>query len=192
MDNIKVDNAFTIDGDRVYRKTTEQVDGAGRKVHTPHVIAGSAAVAAPPMAVTVGAYVAGDCIGGAQELTDVARIAGGVTRLETMTLRDKSSQTIGAYIVFFDAEPADSTLTDHAAAVIHANDVSKVIGAVEVLASDWGQVDATLMVATLPWDRGIALRPATGTSLWMAVIAKTAPNFALVDDFSATFVFDQY
>ena len=76
--------------------------------------------------VTVSAspdYTSGDTLGGKITLTNIARAAGSGMVLTSLVITDAANQKPEGEILVFDANPADSTLTDNAAFVLHADDI---------------------------------------------------------------------
>lgn len=80
-------------------------------------------------AVEAGAYAVGDLIGGLQTLANVVDQKGDTGFIDAGVLLSQVAVAQAVTLVFFNAVPADSTLTENSAPVIHANDRAKVIGA---------------------------------------------------------------
>lgn len=93
-----------------------------------------------PTVETTPDYSANDVCGGVMQFT--MRTIGGAGKLASLVVRSKVSFSgIASKLILFDAEPADSTVTENGALAIHANDKSKILTQVAIAAADW--VDMT-------------------------------------------------
>lgn len=151
-------------------------------------VGGHVAVVSPAVVVTAGAYHANDNVGGKLTLAGAARVSGGGTTLTRVTVTDAANQKAQLEIVFFSASPADSTFTDNAACVIHANDEAKVVGRLTIYASDYLTVGAKA-VACLA-NIGLAMIPATA-ALYAAILTPGTPTYAATSDLRVSFAFYQ-
>lgn len=125
---------------------------------------------------TVGtaAYVAGDVIGGILEFTTINSSTGRPISIESVSVVDKSQQSIPCTLLWFSATPAGGTYTDGSALVFHANDYAKFQGGTRIQETEWTSYPAT------PTDdfaskNGLATHVAlAGTSLFALLIADDA------------------
>ena len=134
--------------------------------------------------VTVSAspdYTSGDTLGGKITLTNIARAAGSGMVLTSLVITDAANQKPEGEILVFDANPADSTLTDNAAFVLHADDIAKVIARFPVVTADYYTANSGKAIATLNGLNRV-LAPASGRTLYMAFVTTTAANLAATTD----------
>jgi hypothetical protein len=146
---------------------------AGSAVGT---VGGTTVQLAPAVTVTAAAYSAGHCVGGKLTLSNALRTAGKGAILQSLFLRDTSNQKAALELLIFNADPSASTLTDHATAVIHANDVDKIIRRISIAASDYVTIDSKAFVDLAPGGR--VLSAASGVDLYAALIAVGTPTYA--------------
>lgn len=141
-------------------------------------VGGSTVRIEPTVAVsTTPAYTAGDCVGGKLTLTGALRAAGAGAALQSLLIRDTSNQKAALELLIFNADPTASTLTDNAAAVIHASDVAKVIRRISIAAADYVTIDSKAWADLSPGGRVLAA-PA-GVDLYAAFVAVGTPTYAL-------------
>lgn len=76
-------------------------------------------------AVTAATYAAGNCVGGLLTL-NVASAGAGL--IQDVAIWDKSANKLQLDILFFDANPTGSTITDKTNVTIVAADMAKIIG----------------------------------------------------------------
>lgn len=138
-------------------------------------IGGVTAQATATITTTAPAYSAGDCVGGKLTLTGALRVAGLGAVLQSLFLADPANQKAALELLIFNADPTASTLTDNAAAAIHANDISKIIRRISIAASDYVTIDSKAFVDLSPGGR--ILRAASGTTLYAALIAVGTPTY---------------
>lgn len=147
----------------------------------------SSVVKAPAITVTAGAYHAGDNIGGILTLSDVASEAGRSTTLARITILDAANQKPQLEVLFFNANPADSTFTNNAAPVIHANDEAKYCGSMTVYASDYLTVGAKAVACVAPAN--LRMVP-SGTDLYAVLLTPSTPIYVATTDLKIGFAFD--
>lgn len=161
------------------------------EVHIGSVGCHTKPVAVTPT-ITAGAYHAGDCIGGKIALADAARVTDGPetqrgTMLNTIDVIDAANQKKTLALLFWSANPADSTWTDNAAPVIHANDRAKFMGVKVIYPSDYISVGTTA-VASVAWNK--AMQPAAGSAnLYLTIMTPDAPTYVAVSDLRLSFDF---
>lgn len=81
------------------------------------------------------AYASGDLIGGKLTFEQRAPDQGG--RLLRLTLKSLTSVGVTCTMYLFDADPSNTTFTENGALSLHANDRTKLIGAVAIASGDW-------------------------------------------------------
>jgi hypothetical protein len=141
-----------------------------------------------PITTDTAAYTAGDSIFGKWNITNAVRNSGGTSILQSLVLTDVDNQKPTGILLLFGSNPADSTITDQAAVVLHENDMSKIIGHVAVTSADWKNPTAARAVATIT-SIGLVVAPATGTQIWGAFILDNAPDFTSATALTALFGF---
>lgn len=135
-------------------------------------------------------YAAGDVIGGKMTLANAAREdegSGAIVSAHVYSLVDISS-AVPIQIVFFNADPTNSTFTENGAFAVHADDLAKIVGAVTLDQHiDCGTpvVKHTVGTTRLPF-----VLPA-GSSLYAVAISGGAINLASAADLTFVFGIEQ-
>lgn len=79
--------------------------------------------------INTSAYAAGDCVGGLQTIANAVRTGGpGSGLIENFTVLDATGANAAIDIVFFSANPTNSTFTNNAACAVNAADLGKIVG----------------------------------------------------------------
>lgn len=133
-------------------------------------------------------YSVGDVIGtgGAIELTSAAREAAAGGEFDRLWINAKTAQATepALAVAVFNANPAESTITDNAAFVIHANDHAKWLATVPLVA--WSvpgaAASAACRVSATAGDLGWKYKLPALTSLWLVPIARAAITLASATD----------
>jgi hypothetical protein len=133
-------------------------------------------------------YSIGDAVGGKRTLASAVRVSGGTAILEDIMLLDRANQGPGLEILFFDADPTAATITDNSGFVFSTDDL-KLIARVSVGVSDWTSVNSKKYAHIK--SIGALLKAASGTSLYVAIVATTAYNAAATDDMQVIYKFLQ-
>jgi hypothetical protein len=124
------------------------------------------------------AYSAGDAVGAKRTIANAVRTQGtGV--LESVTILDRANQKAGMTLFIFDADPSAATITDNAAFVFSTDDV-KVIAQVNIASSDY--VTTNSKAVAQKTGLGVALKVASGTTLYAALVTTGTPTFAATTD----------
>lgn len=131
-------------------------------------------------------YTSGDSMGGKITLTNVARVTGGLSRLQTITILDNSNQKPAGTLLFFNADPAAATITDNAAFAF-STDAAKVIATHTIAAADYVTIDSK---AALCYGNINKLVQPADTSLYVAWVVTTASNLAATTDIQIAFGFE--
>jgi hypothetical protein len=87
-----------------------------------------------PAAEATPDYDDGDVIGGKMTLSNLGRVLGGSGSLTSAAVYSKVDigASIPIRVIVFNANPADSTFTENSAPSIHANDLAKIIGVIDL------------------------------------------------------------
>lgn len=133
-------------------------------------------------------YSIGDAVGGKRTLANVFRVSGGTAILEDVMILDRANQGPGLEILFFDADPTAATITDNSGFVFSTDDL-KLIARVTVGQSDWTSLNSKKYAHIK--SIGALLKAASGTSLYVAIVATTAYNAAATDDMQVIYKFLQ-
>lgn len=131
-------------------------------------------------------YSSGDSMGSKITLPNVARVSGGLSKLQTITILDNSNQKPAGTLLFFNADPAAATITDNAAFAF-STDASKVIATHTIAAADYVTIDSK---AVLCYGGINKLVQPVGTSLYVAWVVTTASNLAATTDIQIAFGFE--
>jgi hypothetical protein len=140
----------------------------------------TAEVNGTPVVTASSAYSAGNCVGGKLTLANAVRVAGGTAALQSLLLIDAANQKAALELLLFNADPTASILNDKAAAVIHANDIAKIVRRISIATADYVTIDSKAIV-----DLAIAgrvLKAASGTSLYAALVTSGTPTYAATTD----------
>lgn len=131
-------------------------------------------------------YSSGDSMGGKITLPGVARVTGGLSKLQTITIIDHSNQKPAGTLLFFKSDPAAATITDNAAFVF-STDGNKVIATHAIAAADYVTIDSK---AVLCYGNINKLVQPTDTALYAAFVVTTASNLAATTDIQIAFGFE--
>lgn len=134
------------------------------------MIPDSRIITANPVVSTT-AYAANDVVGGVVALGPVTI----PTKLQSVTVIDRSAQAAALEIVLFEKMPTASTLTDNAAPVLAAAEVGNIVARVPVAAADYAAAIGGVRVATL----ANLQRFVKGTSLSAVLVTSGTPTYAL-------------
>jgi hypothetical protein len=148
------------------------------------LVAGEAhlgSIGSPDTVITVdatpdtNALAEGDVAFATQEVALAARVNGGTTILQNVTICDPDDQGIGIDLIFFDA---NTTLgTENSAPDADDTEAQTIIGRVQVGAGSFYDIGASKIACVT----GIGLLMKAGaatTSIWVAGIARGAPTYA--------------
>lgn len=137
----------------------------------------TAQVSATPT-ITAGAYSAGDLVGGKLSFSSAVRSAGGGGMLHTVVITDLGKQDAVLDLVLFDSDPSGTTFTDNDPLDVADADLTKIVGVVQVLTyTDFNDNSVACEPAA-----GIVFKLASGTTLYGALVARTAPTYASTSD----------
>jgi len=143
----------------------------------PVTSTGSSVTVSQTPTITAGAYAAGKAVGGKLTFANMAREAGGVVTLQSVTILDKAAQSAHLVLVLFDR---DFTATaDNAAFDPSDADLAHVVAIVPVFTSDY-QEFADNAAATAS-NLGIVVT-LNGTSLYGQMMCVGAPTYVSTSD----------
>lgn len=118
--------------------------------------------------ITATPYAIGACLGGKQTLTNMARIAAGAGEILAGLLMDKAQLGATIDLLLFDADPTSSTFTDTIAAVLHANDLTKLVGVIR-----FSNLTVQGGVATGHVNKILPFKIPSGTTMYAALVTQT-------------------
>lgn len=144
--------------------------------------------AVPALSVSP-AYSVGDVLGGKLSLTTaVAEWTGGFY-VSSIQIVDRGNKKTPLTALFFNANPSTSTLTDNGAVAIADADDSKVIGSVDILASDYTTCGAKAFANKRNLE--IGSRAGQGQPIYVVLVAQGIVTPASVADLQINFGIDQ-
>jgi hypothetical protein len=126
------------------------------------------------------AYTAGDSVGGKLTFANAARFAAGSFDIGGIVLTDAIAQSAEMDLVLFDSDPSASTLTDNAAVVVAAADLSKICAIVNL--NDYKVLGASGKSATYFFGISQPIKLASGTSLYGVLITRSTPTYSGTDN----------
>lgn len=126
------------------------------------------------------AYTAGDAVGGKLTFTNAARFSGGSLDIGGIVLTDAIAQNAELDLVLFDSDPSASTLTDNAAVVVAAADLSKICARINL--NDYFVLGASGKSATYFFGISQPIKLASGTSLYGVLITRSTPTYSGTDN----------
>lgn len=144
----------------------------------PGPVTSAANIIAVPLTVTASsAYSAGNAVGG------LTAIATGLDQSRTVILTDvvvdvKSTQTGEIDLIFFNAWPSSTTVTDKSAIAVNAADSAKVQGVVALTSY------ISLGTPTAYYANGLSTCLSVDPigTLWMAAVTRGTPTFTATSD----------
>ena len=135
--------------------------------------------------ISTSAYVSGYVVGGLITISGAARINGGVVTVQDLLIIDEANQRAPLTLLFFDSPPA-GTYTDHAACPTLGEDADKVIGQVNVAASDY----TTTGGAAIAHKQNLSFvlpNNNNDTSLRLVMVTTGTPTYTAADDLMIKF-----
>lgn len=152
--------------------------GAALSETNPVPVAGKTAQVSATPTITAGAYAAGDLVGTKMSFSSAVRSAGGGGMLHTVVIADKGKQDAVLDLVLFDSDPSSTTFTDNDPFDVADDDLTKIIGAVQVLTyTDFADNSVAVEPAA-----GVVFKLASGTTLYGALVARTTPTYTSTSD----------
>ena len=149
-------------------------------------VSGSTAVISVTPAITAGAYVANDCIGGKQEIALAARISGAPITLQSLVITDLAIQNAAINIFVFAGNPATGTYTDGDELDLDDTDFAQLVGIVKTGDGEWTSAkDNSIFQLT---NIGLVIDPLT-TSIYAIAKVTGTPTYASVADLTFKYGF---
>ena len=147
-------------------------------------------VSCPTITVTASAYTALDCFGdgAGYRLQNVVNRESRFVILQSITVKDKGGQAPGLNMMFFDADPTNSTFTDSSVLSIHATDWDMCVGEYIFDDADWLTTDGLHRIKTEK-SVGLQLPNTASGDLWVVFQTVGTPNPAATDDYKIDFNF---
>lgn len=126
-------------------------------------------------AISTSAYVAGNTVGGAQNLANAVTTRSGTGLLQSLVILDKANQKAPLDILIFSKAPVGA-MTDHAAFAFGAGDDLNIVARVSVAASDY--VTLASEAVAVKSSLGIAVKAVNGgTSLYAVAVTSGTPTY---------------
>lgn len=136
-------------------------------------------------------YSDGDVLGGKQTLAGIVREAGYSARITWASVYSKVDigTSIPIRLMIFNADPASSTFTENSAPSVHADDIAKLCGIVDLSQRlDLG----TPVVLFTPAGISVPVQmPAAGVDAYCVAIAGGTINFGTTSDIAFKIGIDQ-
>lgn len=125
---------------------------------------------------TTSVYAAGDAIGGKKTLSGVFLSSNGQATLMSVVVGDGNQQKSDLELLFFDADPSGSTITENNPVSISADELSQSAGSISIVAADYKDYAAN-SVATKT-NIGMPIWNNSGdTGMYLAVISRGTPTY---------------
>lgn len=133
--------------------------------------------------VEAAAYSAGDLIGGKLTLAGAAAetpsgTPSGGGLIQSVIITDLAKQNITKDVVFFDANPSNTTFTENSALDIHDTDLLNIAGIAQV--ADWFNFGDNSVGQAL--NLAIPYVISGDTALYAAIIERGAPTYVSTSD----------
>lgn len=128
--------------------------------------------------VTAAAYTAGDLVGGKNTLASAVRTVAGSGVIQSVMIADKAAQAGSYDVIYFSADPSGTTFTDKAAFTPADADLLKIICRIEVTSTSTFADNGITSTSSV----GCAFEVPSGTSIYAAIVARSAPTYASTSD----------
>jgi len=136
-------------------------------------------VSGSQLAVTATTYASANTLGSGNPISsELVRSSTGSCILQSVTIQDLSNQSGAIDLLFFDANPSATTFTNNVALDIADADITKLIGTVSIVSSDY-KAFSDNAVATKT-NIGLTLKAAgsTATSIYVAAVSRDTKTYA--------------
>jgi len=130
------------------------------------------------LTVTATAYEALDLVGGKNTLSGAVRASAGSGVIQSVVIADQAAQAGSYDVVYWSADPSGTTFTDEAALDIADADLLKIICVIPVTTTATFNDNGV----SASNNAGCAFEVPSGTSIYMAVVARSTPTFAANTD----------
>lgn len=122
----------------------------------PNKVGGYTKVISVTPTIEAGAYADEDVIGGKQTISLAGKTPGGTGFICGVTINAKAACAKALRIVFFKEDPSATTFTENSALALNSADYTKVLGHVDIAATDWADLGTpdicTKLNINLPFD----------------------------------------
>jgi hypothetical protein len=143
-------------------------------------VGGTTTILQIPTISTSPAYTAGDNVGAKITLASAVRVSGGTGIIQSITLSDKGKQSAATDVIFFSANPTNTTATDNTAQTIHDTDLLTIIGVVSIVAADWFAFVDNSVASKL--GLGLAFKAVGSTSIYAILVTRGTPTYTATTD----------
>ena len=142
--------------------------------------------ATPNLASFATPYSAGDLLGGKLTLNQAVRVPPQSGLIHSLTLTDKAKQDADIDVVFFLADPDNTTFTDNGALDVDDADLVKILGVVSIVAADY--VDFADNSVATKTSLGLPFRLTTKDehALYACLVARGTPTYSAAADLKLT------
>lgn len=124
-------------------------------------------------------YAAGDLMGGKIVLTRAVRGSGAHSGvIQSVIITDLAKQSVNIDVLFFDADPSNSTYTENAAFDVDDADLLNLVGVAAV--NDWSDFSDNSVGQAL--NVGIPFHLNTGTTLYAVMVTRGVHDLASTSD----------
>jgi len=128
-------------------------------------------------------YSTGDCIGSLLTFQPVVLASGHDATIQAVTVQCKVANTSAMDLILFNANPAESTFTDNSAPAVHANDLAKVIGVINI--TKWTSMGSNSQSMGEATNLAFPVELAT-TAAYGVLVARGTVNLASTSDITVT------
>lgn len=143
-------------------------------------------IAVTPAVEATPDYSTGDVMGGIMTIADAARLETHSGYIVSVCIKSKADITVPIDVIFFKANPADSTFTENSAVSLDAADVTDLLGAVQV--NTWFDLGTPVIGFA---ECRIPFKPAAGDNVYAVMVARGTINLASTSDLIVEFGVDQ-
>ncbi len=128
-------------------------------------------------------YSTGDCVGSLLTFQPVVLAANHDATIQAVTVQCKVANTVAMDLILFNANPAESTFTDNSAPAVHANDLAKVIGVINI--TKWTSMGSNSQSMGEATNLAFPVELAT-TAAYGVLVARGTVNLASTSDITVT------
>lgn len=124
-------------------------------------------------------YSTGDLVGGKLELLNAVKFSGGGGRIQSVIITDKAKVSVNKDVIFFTADPENTTFTENGALTVDDDDLSKIIDVAQI--TTWATVANNGMGSALDLAMPFVL-PSDKTSLFCAIVERGTTDYVSTAD----------
>jgi hypothetical protein len=128
-------------------------------------------------------YSTGDCVGSLLTFQPVVLAAGHDATVQAVTVQCKVANTVAMDLILFNANPSASTFTDNSAPAVHADDLAKVIGVINI--TKWTSMGSNSQSMGEATNLAFPVELAT-TAAYGVLVARGTVNLASTSDITVT------